>query len=338
MPEMRKNLLTDNWVIMAPERAKRPHSHISLDVGHLHAEHHHECHFCYGNEHETPEEVLAYGRKTNIANSPGWELRVVSNRFPAVDMEKQFSENFIQPLEVSSYAEGRAEVIIETPHHSKNMAFYNLNEMERVLNAYKERYIAISQEKHIKYVIIFKNYGKKAGASISHPHSQIIGIPIIPPVVKQELSLAKKYYKDKKKCIYCDMINRQLMEKSRVVLENEEFICFMPYAARSPFETWILPKFHSDSFEFMDNLQIKKLAEILKAVLYKIHEATDNAPYNYFIHTSPVKTDTAEYYHWHVELVPRTTTHAGFELGTGIYINISTPEENAKLLKSIKLS
>lgn len=338
MPEMRKNPLSGNWVILAPERAHRPDSHISLGVGHHpHAEHHHECHFCYGNERTTPPEVLVYGRENNSPNSSGWQLRVISNKFPAVDMEKHFCEICKNQMEIYAYAEGRSEVIIETPHHSKKMAFYSLNELESVLNAYKERYIEISKEKHIKYVSIFKNCGKEAGASILHSHSQIIGVPIIPPFIEQEIFLAKSYFKEKNTCIYCDLINLELKEKSRIVFENEEFVVFMPYAAKAPFETWILPKFHSNSFKKLKNLQIKSLAETLKTVLYKIHEAVGNPPFNYYIHTAPIKSRTGNYYHWHIELIPRTTTPAGFELGTGIFINISTPEENAKILRKIEV-
>lgn len=332
MPEMRKNPLTGKWVILAPERAHRPHG-----FSHKHIEHRHDCHFCYGNEHSTPKEVLAYDRENDLPNSPGWDLRVVSNKFPAVDMQKHFSENHNNSMEVSAYAEGKSEVVIETPHHSKNMAHYSLKQIELVLKSYKERYIALSQEKHIKYVTIFKNNGKKAGASIPHAHSQIIGIPIIPPLIEQELSLAENHYKEKGNCIYCDMISLELKEKSRIVFENDEFISFMPYAAKAPFETWILPKFHSESFEKLNDSQIKNLAEVWKVVLYKLHEALENAPYNYFIHTSPVHENTGSYYHWHVEIIPRTTTPAGFELATGIFINISTPEENVKILEKIEM-
>lgn len=338
MPEMRKNPLSGNWVILAPERAKRPDSHVSPGVSHYHhIEHHHDCHFCYGNEHSTPNEVLVYGRKEGLQDSTGWDLRVVSNKFPAVDNEKHFSVNSNNYMEIYSYAEGKSEVIIETPHHSKNMAHYSLKQIELVINAYKERYIAISREKHIKYVLIFKNSGKKAGASISHSHSQIIGIPIIPPLVEQELSLAESYYKEKSTCIYCDMIDLELKEKSRIVFENDKFIAFMPYAAKVPFETWILPKFHSSFFEALTESETTSLAKVMKDVLYRHHEALEGTPYNYFIHTSPAKVRTDNYYHWHIELIPRITTPAGFELGTGIFINISTPEVNAKLLRDIKV-
>jgi len=335
MPQMRKNPLTGKWVILAPERAHRPESH--LPHYHPHVEHHSECHFCYGNEQITPSEVLVYGRKDDLPNTPGWELRVVLNKFPAVDMEKHFSVSCNNSMEFYSYAEGKSEVIIETPHHSKNMAHYSLKQLELVLNSYKERYIAISSEKHIKSVLIFKNQGKSAGASISHSHSQIIGLPVIPPLLEQEMLLSKKHYTEKNICIYCDMIALELKEKARIVFENDEFISFMPYAAKAPFETWILPKFHSDSFEKLTNSQITSLAEVWKVVLYKLHEGLDNAPYNYFIHTSPVHENTENYYHWHVEIIPRTTTPAGFELGTGIFINISTPEENAKILRGIEV-
>jgi len=338
MPEMRKNPLTGKWVILAPERANRPKSHLSQGLSHLpHAEHHHECNFCYGNELSTPLEVLAYRKKDGLPNSPDWDLRVVSNKFPAVDTAKHFYESCKNYMEVYSYAEGMSEVVIETPHHSKKMAHYTLKELELVINSYKERYIAISGEKNIKYVIIFKNSGQKAGASISHSHSQIIGIPIVPPMVEQEISLAKKHYKEKNTCIYCNMINTELKEKSRIVFENDEFVSFMPYASKSPFETWILPKVHNSSFETLTDSQTKKLAEIMKTVLYKLHEALDNPAYNYFIHTSPAHTDSNDYYHWHIELIPRTTTPAGFELGTGIFINIASPEENAKILRKTEI-
>jgi len=337
MPEMRKNPLTENWVIIAPERANRPQSHLLAGADNKDLQHHHECYFCYGNEHSTPPEVMAYGRKNRIADSPDWQLRVVSNKFPAVNTDNHFSENIINPLETNAYAEGVAEVIIETPHHSKNMAFYNLNETVLVINAYKDRYLAISKEKHIKYVAVFKNHGQKAGASISHAHSQIIGIPIIPPLVKEELSSAKKYFKKHCGCIYCDMIKQQLENGTRVVLENADFVCFLPYASRFPYETWILPKFHNDRFENINESQIKSLAEILRDILKKFYKGLDDPPYNFYIHTTPTKIDACEYYHWHIELIPKTSVLAGFELGTGVFVNISTPEENAKFLKGVKI-
>lgn len=341
MPEMRRNPLTGKWVILAPERAKRPESHTPPGAAHHpHLERHHECVFCYGNEQNTPEELLAYGRAENATNKTGWELRVINNKFPAVDMNCHFTVRQINDMEVYAYAEGKSEVVIETPHHSKNMAHYTLKEIELVLKAYKERYISISQEKHIKYVAIFKNSGKPAGASISHSHSQIIGVSIIPPLLEQEIHLAKKHYEEKGSCIYCDMIALELEQEekqSSIILENKDFVAFLPYAAKVPFETWIMPKFHSPSFEKLTEEQIKSLANVWKSVLYKLSEATKNAPYNYYIHTLPVWEEPNGYYHWHAEIIPRTTTAAGFELGTGIFINISTPEENAAILRDIKV-
>jgi UDPglucose--hexose-1-phosphate uridylyltransferase len=338
MPEMRRNPLTGKWVILAPERAQRPQTPTPPGCHHHpHMERHHECQFCYGNERNTPEELLVYGRKNGKPNTNGWDLRVISNKFPAVDMNSHFSVCQINEMEVFSYAEGKSEVVIETPHHSKAMSNYTLKEIELVLRSYKDRYIAISKEEHIKYIALFKNHGKNAGASIAHSHSQIIGVPVIPPILEQELALSEKHFKTSGSCIYCDMTALESEQKSRIIAENDDFIAFMPYASKAPYETWVLPKFHCSCYELITNEQIKNLAIIWKIVLYKLSEALENPPYNYFIHTLPVREKANEHYHWHAEIIPRTTTPAGFELGTGIFINISTPEANAERLKDIKV-
>lgn len=333
MSEMRKNPLTGEWIIIAPERANRPHSHLTADVtGNPHQEHHSDCTFCPGNEYLTPQETLVYHK-----DGSGWNLRVIPNKYPAVDKKNTFSIGYNNSLEEHSYAEGVSEVIIETPHHSKNIAFYSIKEIELVIQSYKGRYIAISQEPNIKYVSIFKNHGKKSGASISHAHSQIIGIPIIPPVVEKEIYVAKEYYEKNNSCVFCDTISNEIKEKHRIICENEDFISFMPFASKVPYEIRIFPKFHSSRFEAINETQTENLAKTMKAVLYKLYQGFENPPYNYFIHTSPINEDIEEFYHWHIELVPRNISPGGFELCTGIYINISSPEANAKLLRSIKV-
>ncbi len=338
MPEMRKNPITGEWTIIATERARRPHILKSEDDifadGNAHDP---KCFFCYENEHTTPPEVLVYRENKKASNIPGWTLRVVANKFSALNLDGEFCINNGNPFEVSCYARGMAEVVIESPHHTLNTALFPLEQIELILKAYKERYIALAKEPTIQYVAMFKNNGGPAGASLSHPHSQIIATPVIPPVIENEINGAKKYYKQTNRCIYCDMIENELQDKTRIIYENDQFLSFTPYASKSPFETWVIPKFHSDSYQKLTDKQIKSLTEVWKAVLYKIYAGLDNPPYNYFIHTSPTQKNTGKFFHWHMELIPKLTIMAGFELGTGMYINIAIPEQSAEYLRGISL-
>ncbi len=336
MPEMRKNPITGDWTIIATERARRPHMP-TIDEKLFFSGNAHDpsCFFCDGNEHATPPEILVYRETPNAPNSSGWTLRVVANKFSALNLNEELCLEEGNPLKVCCYARGTAEVIIESPHHTLNTALYPLQQLELLLRAYKERYIELSKEPSIQYVAMFKNNGSQAGASIPHPHSQIIATPIIPSVIQNEIHGAGAYFKKNKRCIYCDMVESELKDTSRIIYENDEFISFAPYASRSPFETWIMPKFHSDSYHRLTDKQLKSLSEIWKAVLYKIYMGLNNPPYNYFIHTSPVRKNTKNFYHWHMELIPKMTIAAGFELGTGMYINIAIPEQSAEHLRDI---
>ncbi len=337
MPEMRRNPITGEWTIIATERAQRPHKP-SLDATPFFGGKNHdpECFFCYENEHTTPPEVLVYREKPGAANTPGWSLRVVTNKFSALNLNEEFCMQDDNHLQVCCYARGLAEVVIESPHHTLNTALFPIQQIELLLKAYKERYIELSKEPSIKYIAMFKNNGSQAGASLEHPHSQIIATPIVPPVIQAEIEGAKQYYKENKSCIYCDMIDNELKDRSRIIYENEEFLSFAPYASRSPFETWLIPKFHSDSYHKLTAKQLKGLSEAWKTVLYKIYMGLDNPPYNYFIHTSPTRQDTEEFFHWHMELIPKMTIMAGFELGTGMFINIAIPEQSAEYLRGIR--
>ena len=338
MPEMRKNPITGEWTIIATERAKRPHMPTTdgknFSGGNAYDP---NCFFCNGNEHTTPPEVLVYRENPDIPNTSGWKLRVVTNKFSALNFNEELCLEEGNPLKVCCYARGTAEVIIESPHHTLNTALYSLQQLELVLRAYKERYIALSKESSIQYIAMFKNNGSQAGASIPHPHSQIIATPIIPSIIQNEIHGAEVYFKKNKRCIYCDMAENEIKDRSRIIYENDEFVSFAPYASRSPFETWIMPKFHSDSYHHLTDKQLESLSEIWKAVLYKIYMGLDNPPYNYFIHTSPVRENTKNFYHWHMELIPKMTIAAGFELGTGMYINIAIPEQSAEYLRNVDI-
>jgi len=324
MPEMRKNPFTGNYVIIAPERANRPNIHEETSLQKA-------CPFCPGNENLTPLETLAFYDK----NTKNWNLRVVKNKFPSVDKSKSFEEISRNKLEIHSYASGEAEVIVETPFHDKKMHMYSQEEAERVVEAYKQRYISISRDKNIKYICIFKNSGKKAGASISHSHSQIIAIPVVPSVVNHEMAYAHKYFEEKNSCIYCDMVKNEQLNKTRIISENETFISFVPYYASFPYEIMILPKKHDCRFETISPQEISGFAKTLVEVLKKLDKTIEELAYNFFIHTSPLGACPENYYHWHVELVPKTYTGAGFEMGTGIFVNVYSPEENASFLNNI---
>ncbi|OGI01350.1 MAG: galactose-1-phosphate uridylyltransferase [Candidatus Melainabacteria bacterium GWF2_37_15] len=336
MPEMRRNPITGEWAIIATERAKRPYNHtFDEDVFISGNAHDSTCCFCYGNEHTTPPEVLTYREKPNASNMSGWTLRVVTNKFSALSPDGEFNITNDGSLKSFTYARGNADVVIESPHHTLNTALFPLPQIKLVLKAYRERYIALAKDPLIQYIAIFKNNGIEAGATLSHPHSQIIATPVVPPVIEYEIAGAKKYFKDNNRCVYCDMIEDELKDGSRVIYENEEFLSFAPYASKSPFETWVMPKFHSSCYEDLTNSQLKSLAQVWKITLYKIYKGLDNPPYNYYIHTSPTQQDTKKFYHWHMELIPKMTVLAGFELGTGMCINIAVPEHSAEYLREV---
>ncbi len=330
------NPITGEWTIIATERAKRPHlPNRAEEIIHSGDAHDPECFFCYGNEYTTPPEVFSYREKQGAPDSPGWTLRVVPNKYSALSLNGEFSIENKGLLEFSSHARGSAEVVIESPHHTLNTALFPEPQIELLLKAYKQRYNFLCQDPSVKYIAMFKNNGSPAGASLSHPHSQIIATPVIPPLIEQELAGAKKYFKEHNRCVYCDMAESELENRSRIIYENNEFLAFAPYASKSPFETWVMPRFHSSAYNRLNDKQLKSLSEVWKKVLYKIYRGLDNPPYNYFIHTSPTQENAGNFFHWHMELIPKMTIMAGFELGTGMCINIAIPEQSAEYLRGI---
>ena len=235
---------------------------------------------------------------------------------------------------------GVHEVIIETPHHHKDFDNLSVDNIVLILKTYRQRYLDLSKDKRIKYILIFKNYGIDGGASLEHPHSQLIGTPIIPQRIKEELKGAKEYFDLKGRCIFCDYIKREIKSKDRLIKETEKYVTISPFAARFPFETWILPKCHNACYEEISDNDILSLARIMKETLFKIKKKLNNPPYNFIIHTAPPKgfstrewPDLDKKYHWHIEIIPRLSKIAGFEWGTGFYINTTSPEEAAKIFR-----
>jgi len=331
MPELRRDPIHGRWVIIATERSRRP-SDFALEeqrsVGGF-------CPLCEGNEDRTPPEVLAFRDNGTPPNSPGWSLRVVPNKFPALRIEGDLNREG-DGIYDKMNGIGAHEVVIETPHHSETLATLPLKGVENVLWAYRERMIDLRRDGRLRYIMVFKNYGSAAGASLEHPHSQIIALPIIPTRVREEIEGSKNYFLYKDRCVYCDILRQELRERKRVITENSGFVSIAPFASRFPFETWILPKIHHPTYEQMEGSFYGQAAEILSDTLRKLKQVLDDPPYNYILHTSSFPEQDQDYYHWHIEIMPKLTKVAGFEWGTGFYINPTPPEDAAEYLREAK--
>jgi len=340
MPQLRKDPIIGRWVIIATERAKRPGDFlITKEKEDIKG----KCPFCHGNEKETPPEIYALRKDGAASNKPGWDIRVVPSIAPILKIEGNLDRRGVGMYDAINGI-GAHEVIIETPDHIANTAELPVGQIEKVLNTYVFRIKDLYNDKRFKYVLVFKNYGWAAGGSkINHARSQIIATPVNPKRVKEELVGARKYFEFKERCIFCDIIKQELKDKVRVVAEVDGFVVISPFAARFPFELWILPKKHNCDFYKLEQDEISKLAATLKLALCKLSKGLNDPPYNFVIHTAPFRhTEKHGYwktidrdYHWHIEIIPRLTQMAGFEWGTGFYINPTPPEEAAKALKEI---
>lgn len=336
MSELRKDLITREWVIISPERARRPSDfHHEHEAQAVITKNHSVCPFCPGNESMTPQEILAFRKQGAKSNSSGWWVRVMPNRFPALIVEGRLNRSeYIIYDRMGGI--GAHEVIVETPDHGTPLSRLPESQIKEILWAYKERYLDLCKDSRLRYVLIFKNHGKVAGASIEHSHSQLIATPMIPQQVWIKIKGIEQYYDYRDNCVYCDMVRAESEHGERTITENESFIAIQPYAAKYPFETWIIPKRHSHSFTDMKEAEIDELTTTLKKVLLKLELCLNNPPYNYAIVNAPINSGIIGQFHWHLEIIPRLTIAAGFELGTGIYINPVPPEESAKYLREIK--
>ena len=334
LPELRRDPITGRWVIIASERAKRPQDFIREPVkmkGGF-------CPFCPGQESKTPPEILAFRPEGNgnHKNGPGWTVRVVPNRYPALEIEGGLDRQ-AEGIYDRMNGVGAHEVIIETPEHELTFATMPAARIQDVLYAFRDRISDLRNDRRLKYVLIFKNHGEAAGATLEHAHCQLIALPIVPRQVVEELKGAREYYQVKERCIYCDIVHQEAKAQTRVVLESEHFLALTPYAPRFPFETWIVPKRHDSAFENSPAHLFGDLAAVLKTVAAKLDRVLDHPAYNLVIHSAPVYDQPTEHYHWHVEIMPKLTKVAGFEWGTGFYINPTTPEESAKFLREAKV-
>ena len=293
------------------------------------------CPFCPGREHMTPPEVLAY-RPHGAANGPGWDLRVVPNKFPALRVEGTL-EREGEGMFDRMTGIGAHEVIIETADHGAGFATMSDLEIERVLWAFRDRVLDLKNDIRFRYILLFKNHGAAAGATLEHGHSQLMALPIVPDFVREEIEGARRHFKDKERCVFCDIVRQELAAGRRVIHENADIVALAPYASRVPFEVWLLPRGHASRFEESPRHVFESLARMLKWVVARLDHALEQPPYNLIIHSAPFSEDTGAFFHWHVELMPRIARQAGFEWGSGFYINPTSPEEATEFLRAEKL-
>lgn len=330
MPQLRKDPVVGRWVIISSERGKRPnHSPTKIDASRSGP-----CPFCAGNEEVTPPEIAAYRPDGSKPNMPGWTLRVVPNKFPALMIEGDLDRRGEGVYDLMNGV-GAHEVIIETPKHESNIGSLSEKQFEDLLWLYRDRILDLKKDKRFRYILIFKNQGAEAGATLEHTHSQLIALPIVPSNVIEELKGAMEYYKYKERCIYCDIVRQEMEDRGRIVSENDHFLVICPFAPRFPFETWILPKKHSPFFEHASKQEYLDLSRSLRETLNRLNRTLNDPPFNYIIHSNPLEEPENGHYHWHVEIMPKLTQVAGFEWGSGFYINPVTPEDAAQALREI---
>lgn len=342
MSELRFDPIKQRWSIIASERKLRPHEfnvprRDPEDDGSEEA-----CPFQPGNEHLTPPEILVLPPPRPTAGAPAWQVRVVPNKFPALRVEGTVDREGVGLYDRVGGV-GAHEVIIETPDHHRELADLAVDELALVFTAYRSRLVDLRKDSRLRYVLLFKNKGREAGASLSHPHSQLIATPIIPTFVVHELNAARLHFRHKERCIFCDLIRQEQLLADRVALETESFIAIEPYASSFPFETWILPKAHRFDFAKITDDELSALARLVHDLLGRMKSLLEDPPYNMVVHTAPSPHPrpgqpdywaTIEHdYHWHIELVPRVTRIAGFEWGSGYTINPTPPEEAARFLR-----
>ncbi|MEX0585975.1 MAG: HIT domain-containing protein [Pirellulales bacterium] len=328
MPELRKDPITGRWVIIAENRAGRPDEFSASGEAAAGG----SCPFCEGNEQQTPGEVFAWREPHSEPNGPGWRVRVVPNQFPALQPEGDAGRSSAGLYETMGGV-GVHELVIESPHHLHSTTDLSVENVREVLDAYRLRLIALKRDPRLVYGMIFKNVGPAAGASLFHTHSQLIVTPVLPILVEEEMLGAARYHGEHGRCVYCAMIEEELAAKARMVHETATSVAFCPFAGRHPHETWILPNSHASHFEDITPDILADVAAALHDVLGQIERSLDRPAYNYIIHTAPFNAPPLGHYHWHIEIIPRRTRIAGFEWGTGFYINATPPEVAAAKMR-----
>jgi UDPglucose--hexose-1-phosphate uridylyltransferase len=326
MPEIRKDPVVGRWVIISTERANRP-----LHYGLNNDSSENGCPFCAGNEDKTPPELLVFRDKTDSSTAAAWNVRVVPNKYPALVAAE--GKPVLTGKNEAQSGVGAHEVIIESPHHATDMALLSETQFRVIVRAYHDRMKQLRTDRRFRYILIYKNQGVEAGATLEHVHSQIIALPGVPARVTEEIQGSKDYYELNKRCVFCEMIRGENGARQRLVTENSRFIALCPFAPRFGYEVWILPKTHSSVFEATAEQDAADLGDILRDTLLRMGRCLGNPPFNYFIHSNPLDESANDHYHWHLEIFPKLIQVGGFEWGTGWYIHTVTPEQSARALR-----
>ena len=328
MPELRKDPVVGRWVIISTERGRRPSDFpvqpILARGG--------SCVFCPGHEAKTPPEILAGRPPDSAPDTPGWSLRVVPNKFPALRIEGELEPSG-EGLYDRMSGVGAHEVVIESPQHDATLSTLPADTVADVLLAYRERVLDLKKDPRFQYILVFKNHGAPAGASLEHPHSQLIATPIIPIMVLEELKGAAEYYGMKERCVWCDVVRQERRDRRRMIMEAGGFVALAPFAPRFPFETWILPTRHRSAFEETGVEELRGLADVLGEFLRRLDRVLQRPPYNFMLHTAPLREGPLDHFHWHLEIIPKLTNVAGYEWGSGFFINPTPPEDAATALR-----
>ena len=330
MSELRKDPVVGRWVIISAERGRRP-SDFGPEPARPRLT---SCVFCPGYEDKTPPELLAGRPPGSDPNGPAWTFRVVSNKFPALRIEGEPEPSGEGPFDRMNGV-GAHEVIVEAPQHDASLATMPTDAVADVLWAFRERVLDLKKDARFQYILIFKNHGEAAGASLEHPHSQLIATPIIPIMVVEELAGAAQYYEIKERCVWCDVIREERRSHRRVILDADGFIALAPFAPRFPFEAWILPTRHGSAYEEAGVEVLRALAGMLGSFLRRMNRVLHDPPFNFVLHTAPLHAPALEHFHWHLEVIPKLTRIAGFEWGSGFFINPVAPEDAATALREV---
>lgn len=330
MLEIRQNIATREWVIISTDRARRPEEFAHADMGRreplpAYAAH---CPFCPGNEELDLERL-------RLPADGDWRLRVVQNRYPALREQGQYAR-YSDGVHLAISGVGYHEVVVESRLHNICTALESVEDVERTLEAFRLRSLAIREDPRIEQIIYFKNHGPSAGTSLPHPHAQLLALPVVPYNIRNRVEMARRYFDDHGVCVICHMREQEEREQVRVVLQSEYFTAFIPYAAFSPFHLWIVPRQHRASFLEIDCEEARDLAQVLREVLRKIYFGLNDPDFNYIIRSAPEREHRPTYLHWYISVIPRVTRSAGFELGSGMFINTSAPEESAGFLRLVR--
>lgn len=330
MPELRLNLVTREWVIVEKATGVNPVDFIEKRAAKKLPEYLDACHFCFGNEGFVPDEVY------RIEGEKGWAVRVVRNKFSRLSAEGAHMR-WSDRLQRSANAVGVHEIVIETPFHNLSTADLHIQQLKSVIETYRNRFIEMYKDARVEYVVIFKNSGVSSGTSFEHSLSHVVGIPVTPLQIRDRMEAYMRFYDDTGECLMCKMLGEELQAGSRVIVNTEHFVSFIPYAAMSPFHIWIFPKRHSGSIADMSNEEMRDFASNLKSTLSKLYYGLENPDFNYAIRSGGINDTKSKFIHWYISIVPRIGYISGFEIASGMYINPIEPEASAQFLRNVQI-